>query len=434
MELFNIEAEEAVVGAVLYNADAYLDAADIVNPVDFKEERYNWLWVAYKSLHSKNIPIDMITVGNELNSKFEAFGGQAALTGLMARAAGVDTFNIKNHAEVVKACAIRRHVRNAANELLNISEHSEDSELINDTVASVEKVVNRSERTEISTFKDIVSSSYDEIAENSRKSDEELVNVSTGHKDLDKLLIGYQRSDLIVVAGRPGTGKSAFLMDEVRTAGIDAKKNVAVFSAEMSKKQLVNRLISQMTGIEGQRLRTGRLRDDEWPKFTHAIGEIENSNIFIDDTGGITPLQMRTKCKRLHMLYGLDLIVMDYLQLMTAEGKKNNRVEEVSHISRQLKILAREIDVPVLTAAQLSRAVEQRASKRPVLSDLRESGSIEQDADIVMFVFTPDEITNERELIVAKHRSGPTGSVDLVWMPNTTTFKDATKRKVSFGV
>ena len=228
-------------------------------------------------------------------------------------------------------------------------------------------------------------------------------------------------------------------MSVARNAAVIHKKHVAIFSLEMSNEQVAQRMISQETGIDSQRLRTGKLNDDEWPKFTHSIEMFSDTKLFLDDTPAVTPLQLRTKCRRLHMEYGLDLVIIDYLQLMGSEAHNNNRVQEVSYISRSLKVLARELNVPVLTAAQLSRAVEQRSDKRPVLSDLRESGSLEQDADIVMFIYRPDQYEKETtkqnvaEIVVAKHRNGPVGSVELIFRPNLAKFENAATRKVSFN-
>jgi replicative DNA helicase len=435
MELHNVSAEESAIGAVLINPDSYYQVADQLSMEDFWIERYGWAWDAFRKLHEKNMAIDFVTVGNQLNSHFKEFGGQSELTRLVSLSG--TSLNIGDHISVIKSCSIRRHLENAANEIVNVAHHGDDDTLINDAVGIFEKAVSRSERKEMSEVSDVVSSLYDTIAENSRKDDDELANLPTSLQDINKYLIGWQKQDLIIVAARPGQGKSSFLMQEVKNVGIDQRKNVAVFSAEMSNEQLTLRLVSQMTGIDSQRLKHGRLRDDEWPKVTYAIEVVENSRIFLDDTPSVTPLQMRTKCKRLKMLYGIDLIVMDYLQLMSAGGKReDNRVQEVSYISRQLKVLAREMDCPVLTAAQLSRAVEQRSNKRPQLSDLRESGSLEQDADIVIFLHEPQDEESQpglREIIIAKHRNGPTGSAEAFWKPNTTTFESAVRMNVDFS-
>jgi replicative DNA helicase len=297
-------------------------------------------------------------------------------------------------------------------------------------------VFNVSERRlkhDLLPIKTVASEYYDRIDELARRADD-IVGVPTGFIDLDKMLTGLQPSDLLIIAGRPGQGKTGFLLSIAKNAGLTHKKHVAIFSLEMSNEQVVQRLIAQETGIDSQRLRTGKLLDTEWPLFTHAIEVFSDTNIYLDDTPAITPLQLRTKCRRLHMEFGLDLIIIDYLQLMGGDQRTDNRVQEVSYISRNLKILARELNVPVLAAAQLSRAVEQRTDKRPVLSDLRESGSLEQDADIVMFIYRPDQYEkdtvkqNIAEIIVSKHRNGPVGSVELVFRSNLAKFENAATR------
>lgn len=264
------------------------------------------------------------------------------------------------------------------------------------------------------------------------------MGVPTGFIDLDRMLTGLQPSDLLIIAGRPGQGKTAFMLSIARNAA-QRKKHVAIFSLEMSNEQLVQRLISQETGIDSQRLRTGKLQENEWPLFAHAIEVLSDTHIYLDDTPAISPLQLRTKCRRIHMEYNLDLVIIDYIQLMSSGMKSENRVQEVSYISRQLKILAKELNVPVLAAAQLSRSVEQRADKRPVLSDLRESGSLEQDADIVMFLYRPDQYEKESakqnvsEIMISKHRNGPVGSVELIFRPSMTKFENAATRRVDLN-
>ncbi|MDH3943703.1 MAG: replicative DNA helicase, partial [Anaerolineae bacterium] len=288
--------------------------------------------------------------------------------------------------------------------------------------------------SDLQSIQYVLSNYYDRIDEISQR-DEEIFGVPTEFIDLDRLLGGLQPSDLLIIAGRPGQGKTSFLMSAAKNAAQVHKKHVAIFSMEMSNEQLVQRLIAQETGIDSQRLRMGKLEDDEWPLFAQAIEVMGDTKIFLDDTPAITPTQMRAKCRRLHMEHRLDLIVVDYLQLMTGDHRNDNRVQEVSYISRNLKVLARELHVPVLAAAQLSRAVEQRSDKRPVLSDLRESGSLEQDADIVMFIYRQDQYDpetvkqNVAEIMVAKHRNGPVGSVELIFREKLAKFENAATRQ-----
>jgi len=297
-------------------------------------------------------------------------------------------------------------------------------------------VFNVSERRlkhDLRPISNVLSEYYDRIDDLAKRPDD-IVGIPTGFIDLDKMLTGLQPSDLLIIAGRPGQGKTGFLLSVAKNAGLIHKKHIAIFSLEMSNEQVVQRLIAQETGIDSQRLRTGKLLDTEWPLFTHSIEVFGDTHIYLDDTPAITPLQLRTKCRRLHMEFGLDLIILDYLQLMGGDSRTDNRVQEVSYISRNLKVLARELNVPVLAAAQLSRAVEQRTDKEPQLSDLRESGSLEQDADIVMFIYLPKEYEEDnvkkslRKLKVAKHRNGPVGDLDLVFIEKLAKFENAATR------
>jgi len=278
---------------------------------------------------------------------------------------------------------------------------------------------------DVKPFSQVLSELYDQVELRSQNAG--LFGVPTGFADLDRILQGMQPSDLLIVAGRPGMGKTSLLLSIVKHAAQTHKKHIAVFTLEMSSEQLAQRLVAQETGIDMQRMRSGKLEEEEWPLFTHAVEVLGDVRLFLDDTPAITPLQMRSKCRRLHMEYELDLIVVDYLQLMSGGGRFENRVQEVSYISRQLKVLARDLNVPVLAAAQLSRAVEQRADKHPILSDLRESGSIEMDADVVMFLYRPEDgdLSNQVEVIVAKHRNGPTGTVQLAFRQSLTKFENA---------
>ena len=319
----------------------------------------------------------------------------------------------------------------AANAIASLAynEASVVENVMDEAEKAVFNVSERRLRHDVQPIRQVMSIVYDEVDERAKRSDE-IFGVPTGFIDLDRLLGGLQPSDLLIIAGRPGQGKSGFLLSVAKNASLIHKKHVAIFSLEMSNEQVAERLISQETGIDSQRLRSGKL-ETEWDKFTHAIEVLSDTQIYLDDTPAITPLQLRTKCRRLHMEYGLDLILVDYLQLMGGDTRNENRVQEVSYISRNLKVLARELNVPVLAAAQLSRAVEQRADKRPVLSDLRESGSLEQDADMVMFIYRPDQYEkdtvkqNVAEIMVAKHRNGPVGSVELVFRNALAKFENA---------
>jgi replicative DNA helicase len=429
------EAEEAVVGAVFINSEVYYDIAQFLSADDFYIHRHKWIWECFTSLHEQRIPIDLLTVSDELDRRgqLSEIGGPAYLTSLVNQVPS--SLNAESYGRIVEGYSVRRKMINAANQIASIAYNERTS--VDDVMDEAEKAVfNVSERRlkhDLQPISSVLSDYYDRIDDLAKRPDD-IHGVPTGFVDLDKMLTGLQPSDLLIIAGRPGQGKTGFLLSIAKHAGLVHKKHVAIFSLEMSNEQVVQRLIAQETGIDSQRLRTGKLQDQEWPLFTHAIEVFGDTNIYLDDTPAITPLQLRTKCRRLHMEFGLDLIIIDYLQLMGGDTRNDNRVQEVSYISRNLKILARELNVPVLTAAQLSRAVEQRSDKRPVLSDLRESGSLEQDADIVMFIYRPDQYEkdtvkqNVAEIIIAKHRNGPVGSVELVFRGALAKFENAATR------
>ncbi|HJR79564.1 MAG TPA: replicative DNA helicase [Anaerolineales bacterium] len=436
----NREAEEAVVGAVFINPEVYYDVAQFLNADDFYIHRHRWIWDAFISLHEQRIPIDLLTVSDELDRRgqLSEVGGPAYLTSLVNQVPS--SLNAESYGRIVEAHSIRRKMINAANRIASIAYNEQTS--VNDVMGEAEKAVfNVSERRlkhDLQPIKSVLSEYYDRI-DDLAKRPEEFFGVPTGFIDLDKMLGGLQPSDLLIIAGRPGQGKTGFLLSVAKNAALTHKKRVAVFSLEMSNEQVVQRLIAQETGIDSQRLRTGKISDEEWPLFTHSIEVFGDTHLYLDDTPAITPLQLRTKCRRLHMEFGIDLIIVDYLQLMGGDTRNDNRVQEVSNISRNLKVLARELNVPVLAAAQLSRAVEQRSDKRPVLSDLRESGSLEQDADIVMFIYRPDQYEKETdkqnvaEIIVAKHRNGPVGSVELIFRNALAKFENAATRHLKFN-
>jgi replicative DNA helicase len=436
----NREAEEAVVGAVFINPEVYYDVAQFLNADDFYIHRHRWIWDAFTSLHEQRIPIDLLTVSDELDRRgqLSEIGGPAYLTSLVNQVPS--SLNAESYGRIVESHSIRRKMINAANRIASIAYNEQTS--VNDVMGEAEKAVfNVSERRlkhDLQPISSVLSEYYDRIDDLAKRPDE-FFGVPTGFIDLDKMLTGLQPSDLLIIAGRPGQGKTGFLLSVAKNAALTHKKHVAIFSLEMSNEQVVQRLIAQETGIDSQRLRTGKLADNEWPLFTHSIEVFSDTHLYLDDTPAITPLQLRTKCRRLHMEFGIDLVIVDYLQLMGGDTRNDNRVQEVSNISRNLKILARELNIPVLAAAQLSRAVEQRSDKRPVLSDLRESGSLEQDADIVMFIYRPDQYEKETdkqnvaEIIIAKHRNGPVGSVELIFRSALAKFENAATRHLKFN-
>ena len=426
------EAEEAVLGSVLINPDSYFEISQIIKADDFYIIRNQWIWDSYVRLHEKRIPIDILTVSEDLeeHAQLSEIGGQAYLVALVNQTP--TSLHAEAYAQIVEQTSIRRKMLAAANEMARLAydEGKEVRTILDEAEKSVFGLSSRRVRHDLEPIHDVVGEYYDHLDELSKR-DDEIVGVPTGLADLDHLLGGLQKSDLNIVAGRPGSGKTGFLLSVAKNAAQKEHKNVAMFSMEMSNQQLVQRLIAQETNIDSHRLRMGKLLDDEWNVFVQAMGVLGDTKIWLDDTPAITPLALRTKCRRLHMEYNLDLILVDYLQLMGSDSRNENRVQEVSYISRSLKVLARELDVPVLAAAQLSRAVEHREDKRPMLSDLRESGSLEQDADIVMFIHRPDKDNKESprhnvaELIVSKHRNGPTGSIETIFLENLAKFENA---------
>jgi replicative DNA helicase len=434
------EAEEAVIGAVLINPEAYYDVAQFLKEEDFYIHRHRWIWQAFTHLHEQRIPIDFLTVSEELDQMghLAEVGGPAYLTSLINNVP--TSLHAEAYGHIVEETAIRRRMLSAANDIAKLA-YQEDigiDAVMDDAEKAIFGVSERLMTRDLQSIQQVLSEYYDRIDQLASRG-EDTYGVPTGFIDLDRLLGGMQPSDLLIIAGRPGMGKTAFMLSAAKNAAQIHKKHVAIFSLEMSSEQLVQRLIAQETGIDSQRLRTGKLDEDEWPLFTHAIEVLSDTHMFLDDTPGLTPLQLRTKCRRLHLEFQLDLVIIDYLQLMSGGIRTDNRVQEVSHISRNLKILARELNVPVLAAAQLSRAVEQRADKEPQLSDLRESGSLEQDSDIVMFIHRPEMYEkdtlkqNIAQIKIAKHRNGPVGTIELVFRNNIAKFENAATRTVDLS-
>jgi replicative DNA helicase len=438
---YDRQAEEAVLGSVLVNTEVYYDLAHFLSGDDFFLHRNRWIWESFTSLHEQRLPIDILTVSEELErqGRLEDVGGPAYLTTLINNVPS--SLHAEAYGKIVEETATRRRLLEAANQIARLAFQSGTpvEDVVNDAEKAVFGVSERRLTHQLLPISQVLSEYYDRIDYLARHRDE-TIGVPTGFIDLDRLLGGMQPSDLLIIAGRPGQGKSGFCISVAKNASQLHKKHVALFSLEMSNDQLVQRLVAQETGIDSQRLRLANLHDDEWPMFTQAVSVLGDTQIYLDDTPAITPLQLHTKCRRLHMEVGLDLIIVDYLQLMTGDVRIENRVQEVSYISRNLKALARELKVPVLAAAQLSRAVESRRPPRPILSDLRESGSLEQDSDVVMFIYRPDQYEedtlkqNIAEIIVAKHRNGPVGSVELVFRQALAKFENAATRPVDLAI
>jgi len=428
----NVEAEEAVLGSLLIDPEAIFRVSPFLKSDDFYIVKHGWIYDVVLGLHERRQPADFVTVCDELENReqLEEVGGPAYISSLINTVP--TSIHVEAYGHIVERTALRRRLISAASQIAGFAYEEDQNvdEVIDRSEAVLFSISQRRASRDLVPIKQVLADYYDRIAYLYEHRGEPL-GIPTGFIDLDKLLGGLQRSDLIIIAARPGVGKTSMLLAVALTAARRYKQKVAVFSLEMSNEQLVQRLMSSETGIDSQRLRLGDLQESEWPKFVAAAGRLSDAMLFIDDTPGISALQLRTKARRLHAEYGLDLIMVDYLQLMSGDFRSENRVQEISYISRALKGLARELNVPVLAASQLSRAVEQRHDKKPILSDLRESGSIEQDADVVMFIYRDEmynpetEMKNIADIIVAKHRHGPTGTVQLFFRKHLAQFVDA---------
>ena len=430
--LFDRDMEEALIGSVLITPDAYVDAAPLVNAEDFYLHRNRWIWEAFIELFKTDNDFDVLTVKDALETggHLEDIGGLDYLISLTNRVPSSQ--HAESYARNINALAVRRRLLTAANDIAKLAYRKDTGvdNVISDAEKAIFGVSQERYKRDLVPIADAADAYLERLLLNASIPGG-VTGLETGLKAVDRALDGLQRSDLIIVAGRPGMGKTGFLIGIAKHVGLALKRNVAFFTLEMSAEQLIQRMIAQETNIDSQKLRSAKLSDNEAQEVVHALGVLSDSRIFVDDTPAITPLQMRTKCRRMQMEIGLDLVIVDYLQLMSGDTRTENRVQEVSYISRYLKVLARDLNVPVVAAAQLSRAVEQRQDKTPVLSDLRESGSLEQDADIVMFINRPEQMNEESplhnlaKLIVAKHRNGPTHSgIDLVFIEKLAMFRD----------
>jgi len=424
------EAEEAVLGSVLIHPEAYFDLAEFLSSADFYIHRHGWVWASFTRLHQKRIPIDSLNVIEDLDQQgqLEEIGGAAFITSLIN--AVPSSLHATSYGHIVEETAVRRHMLAAANQIAQLAYREEQpvEAVMDDAVKAVHQVGDHLKKRDLVPFSQVINHLYDHVdhAAQARQRGE-VLGVATHFKNLDRLLGGLQPADLIVVASRPGIGKTSFLLSLAKNAATQAHpKHIAIFSLEMPNEQLGLRIIAQETGLNTQRLRNGELTEQEWGRFLQAAEDLSQLPIFSDDTPSISPLQLLSKARRLHRQNKLDLLIVDYLQLMDGGSRFANRVQEVSYISRQLKLIAKELHIPVLAAAQLSRAVEQRADKRPVLSDLRESGAIEQDSDVVMFLYRAEDAEDGRtEVIVAKHRNGPLGVVPLRFIEQQAKFQDS---------
>ena len=433
----DIEAEQAILGSMLTDKDAVISAVEAIEADDFYREDHKAIYSAIRSLYDRGEPIDIITVKAELTStgKLESVGGLEYLAVLPEKVP--TTANAEQYINIVEEKAVLRNLIKTANEIITLGYSQEEEvdnimELAEKKVFDIMKSRNQKGYTPI---RDVLVETFAEI-ERLYNQKGMVTGIPTGFVELDYKTAGLHNSDLILVAARPAMGKSAFTINIAANAAIKAKIPVVIFNLEMSKEQVANRILCSEAMVDSQKVRTGKIEEDDWGKLATALGPISEAPIYIDDTPDISMTEIRAKCRKLKLEKDIGLVVIDYLQLVTASGKKNSsREQEISEISRSLKILAKELNVPVIALSQLSRAPEQRKDDhRPMLSDLRESGAIEQDADIVMFLYRDDyynensEEKNIAEVIIAKHRGGSTGTVKLAWLGDYTKFANLERR------
>ena len=426
----DIEAEQAIIGSMLTDKDAVIAAIEILREQDFYREDNRIIYSAILNLYNRSEPIDIITLKAELKSmgKLEAVGGLEYIVQLPDRVP--TTSDVEQYIKIVEEKSMLRALIKTADELITLGyDPTQEVEQVIDTAEKkIFEVMQKKNQKGYSSMKDILIDTFTQL-EQLYNQKEMITGVPTGFADLDYRTSGLHNSDLILVAARPAMGKSAFALNIATHAAVRGKVPVAIFSLEMSKEQMANRILCSEAMVDSAKVRTGKIDDEEWGKLAAASGELSEAGIYIDDTPGISVMEIRAKCRKMKLEKNIGLVVIDYLQLVQGSNRKGgSREQEIAEISRSLKILAKEINVPVIALSQLSRAPEQRVDHRPMLSDLRESGSIEQDADIVMFLYRDDyynEDTDKKniaEVIIAKHRSGATGTVELLWLGNYTKF------------
>lgn len=433
----SIDAEKSLLGAVLIDDEVLADVSEHARPEDFYDKTHGLIFAAMMRLYEKHKPIDLLTVTEELKKKgdLETAGGSSYLTELTNYVP--TSAHAESYAEIVAQKAVRRRLIKVSGDIseFGYDEDSTTQELLSKAEAELFSVSDQSLKQDLASLESILTDSFDRMEELHRNKGS-LRGVRTGYRDLDNMTAGLQRSDLIILAARPAMGKTTLVTNLAYNVATIAKQPVLFFSLEMSKEQLVDRMLADASGVDAWNIRTGNLSDDDFSKLSEAMGEMAEAPIFIDDTPGLSVLEMRTKARRIAHEQPLGLVIVDYLQLMQASNssRDGNRVQEVSDISRGLKLIARELNVPLIALSQLSRSVESRSPQIPQLADLRESGSIEQDADIVTFIYreayyNPDtERENVTDLIIAKHRNGPTGKVELYFHPERLRFMSLDKR------
>ena len=430
----NVEAEQSVIGAMLMDRDAITIASEILTVDDFYQKQYGILFEAMVELYTENVPVDLITLQNRLKEK-DVPPEISSLEFVRDMITKVPTsVNVGTYAKSVSEKAALRRLIRVNEEIASACYAGKDSveEIMEDTEKKIFQVLQRKTNDEFVPIKDVVLNALDKIEAASRMKGS-VTGMPTGFIDLDYKTSGFQPSDLILIAARPSMGKTAFVLNIAEYMAFRSNETVAIFSLEMSKEQLVNRLFALESRVDSQILRTGNLSDNDWSSLIEAAGVIGRSNLIIDDTPGISVSELRSKCRKYKLEHNLGIIMIDYLQLMQGSRKSESRQQEISDISRSLKEIARELQVPVVALSQLSRAVEQRPDHRPMLSDLRESGAIEQDADVVMFLYRDDYYNHDTEkkdvaeVIIAKQRNGPIGTVELAWLPRYTKFANMKK-------
>ena len=425
----SVEAEQAVIGSMIMDREAIVVASEIVMGEDFYNRQYGILFETMVELNDKGYPVDLVTLQDKLKEKdvppeVSSLEFVRDLLGMVTTSA-----NIKYYANIVAEKSTLRRLIRLNEEIANTCYTGKESleNILEDTEKRVFQLVQKRNTEDFTPIRQVVMNAMDRIEAASRQKGT-VTGIATGFLDLDYRTAGLQPSDLILIAARPSMGKTAFVLNIAQHIAFKLDLTVAIFSLEMSKEQLVNRLFSLQSSVDAQKLRTGQLDDEEWEKLIESAGVIGRSNLFIDDTPGISIAELRTKCRKLKLEHKLSIIIIDYLQLMSGSGKSDSRQQEISDISRALKGLARELHVPVVALSQLSRAVEQRPDHRPMMSDLRESGAIEQDADVVMFIYRDDYYNHDTEkkdiaeIIIGKQRNGPIGTVELAWLPKYTRF------------
>lgn len=430
----SVEAEQSVIGSMIMDREAIVVASEQIYPEDFYNKQYGVLFEAMVELNQEGKPVDLVTLQDRLQEK-DVPPEVKSLEFIRDLITAVPTSaNIKYYANIVAEKATLRKLIRLNEEIANTCYTGKESleYILEDTEKRVFELVQKRNVGDYVPIRQVVLNAMDKI-EQAAKNKGAVTGIPTGFTDLDYRTAGMQPSDLVLIAARPSMGKTAFVLNIAQHVAFKQDKTVAIFSLEMSKEQLVNRLFSLESKVDSQSIRTGQLKDSDWEKLIETAGIIGRSNLIIDDTPGISIAELRSKCRKYKLEHNLSMIIIDYLQLMSGSGKGDSRQQEISDISRSLKSIARELSVPVLALSQLSRAVEQRPDHRPMLSDLRESGAIEQDADVVMFIYRDDYYNHDTEkkdiaeIIIAKQRNGPIGTIELAWMPNYTKFGNLEK-------